>query len=43
VEALDSTKVKGDVHMVMSGGANTMTMNPHFTSMWLGPTCGPVK
>ena len=43
VEALDSTNVKGDVHMLVSGGVNTMTMNSHFTSMWLGPTCGTVK
>ena len=43
VEALDSTNVKGDVHMVVSGGANTMTMNSHFTSKWLGPACGAVK
>jgi len=43
VEATDSTNVKGDVHMVLSAGANTMTANSHFTGKWIGPQCGTVK
>jgi uncharacterized protein DUF3617 len=43
VETADSGNVKGETHMVMSGGANTMTANSHFTSKWLGAACGDVK
>lgn len=43
IEAVDSSTVKGDVHMVLSSGANTMTANSHFTSKWVGPSCGDVK
>ena len=43
VEAVDSGSVKGTTEMVMTGGGNTMTMNSHFTSKWLGPVCGTAK
>jgi hypothetical protein len=43
LEAMDSSDVKGETHMVMSGNGNTMTANAHFTSKWLGASCGDVK
>ena len=43
LEAVDSSNVKGETHMVMSGNGNTMTANAHFTSKWLGAACGDVK
>ena len=43
IEATDSSNVKGNVHMVMSAGANTMTSNTHFTSKWMGHVCGTEK
>ncbi len=43
VDAVDSTSAKGVVHMVMTGGGNTMNANSTFTSKWLGAACGDVK
>lgn len=43
VDAVDSTSAKGVVHMVMSGGGNTMNANSTFTSKWIGASCGDVK
>jgi hypothetical protein len=31
------------VHMVTSGGGNTLNTNSSFISKWIGPSCGSVK
>jgi len=43
IEALSSENIKGVVHMVSSGGGNTMNVDMTLTSRYLGPACGDVK
>jgi len=42
-EAVDSSNVKGTVHMVANGGGNTMTYDTKFTSKYVSASCGDVK
>jgi hypothetical protein len=41
-EALDRETMKGSINMVMTMGANTMTMNQSVRGRWLGTDCGTV-
>ena len=43
IEAVNSEKRQGSMHMVSTGGDQTMDMISNFTSKWLGPNCGDVK
>ncbi len=42
-EAVDRQTMKGSIHMVVSNGANTMTINRNLQGKWLGADCGDVK
>jgi hypothetical protein len=43
VEAIDRQTIRGKFDMVVSNGANTMTMQRTLQGKWLGNDCGSVK
>ncbi len=42
-EAVDRKTIRGNLHIVVSNGGNTMTMNRSISGRWLGSDCGTVK
>ncbi len=42
-EAVDRETMSGDINMVVSNGANTMTIKRSLQGKWLGGDCGDVK
>jgi hypothetical protein len=43
LEALDPENVKGSVHVVATGGGNTMNSDYTFTSKWISSSCAGMK
>ena len=42
-EAVDRQTLRGNINLVISNGANTMTMKRTMQGKWLGSDCGSVK
>ena len=42
-EAIDRQNIRGNLNLVVSGGANTMTIKRTMQGKWLGSDCGSVK
>jgi hypothetical protein len=42
-EAIDRQSIRGNLNLVVSGGANTMTIKRTMQGKWLGSDCGSVK